>query len=55
MEDTEEYARPKHPLLRIITLGEFAIERGAQRVGQPRAGYDPVEGARVPPQPPGNA
>src|SRR2546421_12530372 len=27
MEDTEEYARPKHPLLRIITLGEFAIER----------------------------
>ncbi len=27
MEDTEEYARPKHPPLRIITLGEFAIER----------------------------
>src|SRR5947209_9990186 len=27
MEDTEEYARPKHPLLRIIRLGEFAIER----------------------------
>src|SRR5437667_7999616 len=27
MEDTEEYARPKPPLLRIITLGEFAIER----------------------------
>ena len=27
MEDTEEYARPQHPLLRIITLGEFAIER----------------------------
>src|SRR5438874_93425 len=27
MEDTEEYARPKHPMLRIITLGEFAIER----------------------------
>src|SRR3989440_7285458 len=27
MEDTEEYARPKDPLLRLITLGEFAIER----------------------------
>src|SRR5438105_9063835 len=27
MEDTEEYARPKHPLLRIITLGDCAIER----------------------------
>src|SRR5579862_9021220 len=26
-QDTEEYARPKHPLLRIITLGEFALER----------------------------
>src|SRR5690242_12411092 len=27
MDDTEEYARPKHPLLRVITLGEFALER----------------------------
>ncbi len=39
MEDTEECARPKHPLLRIITLGEFAIERlvpvPSEAVGEP--------------------
>ena len=39
MRDTEEYARPKHPLLRISTLGEFAIERlvpaPAEAAGEP--------------------
>jgi DNA-binding SARP family transcriptional activator len=27
MHDTDEYARTKHPLMRIITLEEFALER----------------------------
>src|SRR3989441_4652961 len=27
MHDTDEYACTKHPLMRIITLGEFALER----------------------------
>src|SRR5260221_7460598 len=27
MHGTDEYARTKHPLIRIITLGEFALQR----------------------------
>ena len=27
MHDTDEYARTKHPLMRITTLGEFALQR----------------------------
>src|SRR2546429_5155807 len=34
MHDTDEYARTKHPPIRIITLGEFALQRPVPALSQ---------------------